>query len=158
MGYSPTILDAKELIQLSSHAYDSATKAPAGWVVIRTAFDAESGLKGAAYQNNLDPTLIAVAIAGTQFNGGGTLDTDGAVLGNNFPQRYNDQLRVFLDTVTRDLSTDVRIAVTGHSLGGFGVQLAIPYLVDRGFANAYGVTFGALGGGPLPGRLDSGLP
>src|ERR1700730_6431988 len=150
MGYSPTIVDAKELIQLSSHAY-GATRVPAGWVVIRTAFDAESGLKGVAYQNNLDPMLVAVAIAGTQFNGGGTLDTDRAVLGNNFPQRYNDQLRVFLDTVTRDLSSDVRIAVTGHSLGGFGVQLAIPYLVDQGIANAYGVTFGALGAAAVAG-------
>src|SRR6266478_7611612 len=156
MGYSPTIVDAKELIQLSSHAYHSAMKVPAGWVAIRTAFDTESGLKSVAYQNNLDPTLVGVAIAGTQFNGGGTLDTDGAVLGNNFPQRYDDQLRVFLDTVTRDLSVDVRIAVTGHSLGGFGVQLAVPYLVDQGFTNAYGVTFGALGAANLAGAAGFG--
>src|SRR5712692_3383220 len=103
MGYSPTVVDAKELIQLNAHAYDSATKVPAGWVVIRTTFDPESGLKAVAYQNNLDPTRIAVAVAGTQFNGGGTLDTDGAVLGNNFPKRFNNQLRMFLDTVTSDL-------------------------------------------------------
>ena len=64
MGYSPTVVDAKELILLSLHAYDSTTKVSAGWVVVRTAFDMESGLKAVAYRNNLDPTLIAVAIAG----------------------------------------------------------------------------------------------
>src|SRR5256885_16402945 len=101
MGYSPTIVDAKELIQLSAHAYDSATRVPAGWVVIRNAFDAESGLKGVAYQNNLDPTLVAVAIAGTQFNGGGTLDTDGAGLSKNLPQKYNEQPPTVLRTRTR---------------------------------------------------------
>ncbi len=148
MGYSPTVIDAKELIRLNSHAYDSGAPVPAGWVVIASTFDLESGLKVVAYQNNLDPTRIAVAIAGTQFNGAGTLDTDGAVLGNTFPQRYNDQLRGFLDAITRDQSRDVQIAITGHSLGGFGVQLSIPYLIDQGFTNAYGVAFGALGAAP----------
>ncbi len=152
MGYRPTVIDAKELIQLNSHAYNGATAVPAGWVVIGTAFDQESGFKAVAYQNNLDPTRIAVAIAGTQFNGAGTLDTDGAVLGNNFPQRYNDQLRGFLDGVSRDLASDVQIAITGHSLGGFGVQLSIPYLIDQGFTNAYGVTFGALGASNVAGE------
>ncbi|HEV8530327.1 MAG TPA: calcium-binding protein [Methylomirabilota bacterium] len=152
MGYSPTVVDAKELIELNAHAYDSATRVPAGWVVIRTAFDPESGLKAVAYQNNLDPTRIAVAVAGTQFNGGGSLDTDGAVLGNNFPQLYNDQLRLFLDAVTRDQPKDVQIAMTGHSLGGLGVQLSVPYLIDQGFINAYGVTFGALGAATVAGE------
>src|SRR6266852_7482723 len=100
MSYRTTVIDAKELIQLNSHAYNGATSVPAGWVAMGTAFDQESGFKTVAYQNNLDPTRIAVAIAGTQFNGAGTLDTDGAVLGNNFPQRYNDQLRRFLDGVS----------------------------------------------------------
>jgi Ca2+-binding RTX toxin-like protein len=99
-----------------------------------------------------------VAIAGTQFNGAGTIDTDGAVLGNNFPQRYNDQLRGFLDAVTRDQSRDVQIAITGHSLGGFGVQLSIPYLIDQGFINAYGVTFGALGAGNVVEEAGFRLP
>src|SRR6266568_1278136 len=152
MGYSPTVIDAKELIRLNSHAYDSGAPVPAGWVVIASTFDLESGLKVVAYQNNLDPTRIAVAIAGTQFNGAGTLDTDGAVLGNTFPQRYNDQLRGFLDAITRDQSRDVQIAITGHSLGGFGVQLSIPYLIDRGFTNAYGVAFGALGAANVAGE------
>ena len=132
MGYSPTVIDAKELIRLNSHAYDSGAPVPAGWVVIASTFDLESGLKVVAYQNNLDPTRIAVAIAGTQFNGAGTLDTDGAVLGNTFPQRYNDQL------------------------GGFGVQLAVPYLIDQGFINVYGVTFGALGAANLAGAAGFG--
>src|SRR5713101_4411142 len=152
MGYRPTVIDAKELIQLNSHAYNGATAVPAGWVAMGTAFDQESGFKAVAYQNNLDPTRIAVAIAGTQFNGAGTLDTDGAVLGNNFPQRYNDQLRGFLDGVSRDLASDVQIAITGHSLGGFGVQLTVPYLIDQGFTNAYGVTFGALGASNVAGE------
>src|SRR6266568_801859 len=152
MGYSPTVIDAKELIRLNSHAYDSGAPVPAGWVVIASTFDLESGLKVVAYQNNLDPTRIAVAIAGTQFNGAGTLDTDGAVLGNTFPQRYNDQLRGFLDAITRDQSRDVQIAITGHSLGGFGVQLSIPYLIDQGFTNAYGVAFGALGAANVAGE------
>src|SRR5947207_2493377 len=68
MGYSPTVIDAKELIRLNSHAYDSGAPVPAGWVVIASTFDLESGLKVVAYQNNLDPTRIAVAIAGTQLN------------------------------------------------------------------------------------------
>src|SRR5438128_1951826 len=158
MGYSPTVIDAKELIRLNSHAYDSGAPVPAGWVVIASTFDLESGLKVVAYQNNLDPTRIAVAIAGTQFNGAGTLDTDGAVLGNTFPQRYNDQLRGFLDAVTRDQSRDVQIAITGHSLGGFGVQLSIPYLIDQGFSNAYGVAFGALGAANVAGEAGFRLP
>src|SRR5712692_1054616 len=164
MGYRPTVIDAKELIQLNSHAYNGATAVPAGWVAMGTAFDQESGFKAVAYQNNLDPTRIAVAIAGTQFNGAGTLDTDGAVLGNNFPQRYSDQLRRFLDGVSRGLASDAQIAITGHSLGGFGVQLSIPYLIDQGFTNAYGVTFGALGASNVAGEagfrspLDSYAP
>ncbi len=158
MGYSPTVIDAKELIRLNSHAYDSGAPVPAGWVVIASTFDLESGLKVVAYQNNLDPTRIAVAIAGTQFNGAGTLDTDGAVLGNTFPQRYNDQLRGFLDAITRDQSRDVQIAITGHSLGGFGVQLSIPYLIDQGFTNAYGVAFGALGAANVAGEAGFRLP
>src|SRR6266699_2116132 len=158
MGYSPTVIDAKELIRLNSHAYDSGAPVPAGWVVIGSTFDLESGLKVVAYQNNLDPTRIAVAIAGTQFNGAGTLDTDGAVLGNTFPQRYNDQLRGFLDAITRDQSRDVQIAITGHSLGGFGVQLSIPYLIDQGFTNAYGVAFGALGAANVAGEAGFRLP
>src|SRR5437870_12575534 len=93
MGYSPTVIDAKELIRLNSHAYDSGP-----------------------------------------------------------PQRYNDQLRGFLDAITRDQSRDVQIAITGHSLGGFGVQLSVPYLIDKGFTNAYGVTFGALGAGTVAGE------
>jgi len=145
MGYSPTVIDAKELIQLNSYVYGSTTTVPAGWVVIGTAFDHDSGFKAVAYRNNLDPSRIAVAIAGTQFSSGGTLDTDGAVLGNNFPQRYNAELQKFLAAITVDLPRDLQIAITGHSLGGFGVQLGVPYLVDQGFTNAYGVTFGALG-------------
>src|SRR6266849_6697425 len=145
MAYSPNTVDAKELIGLSAHVYGDASSVPAGWVVIDSRTDSISGLKAVAYQNVLDPLRIAVAVAGTQFTNGGTLDTDGTVLGNNFPQRFSDQLRAFLDTVTRDQPRDVQIAVTGHSLGGFGVQLTVPYLIDQGFTNAYGVTFGALG-------------
>src|ERR1700682_6341536 len=100
MGYSPSVVDAKELIQLNPRAYDGATRVPAGWVVLGTTFDPVSGLKGVAYQNNLDPSRIAVAIAGTQFGNGGTLDTDGAILGNNFPQRFNLKLQEFLENVT----------------------------------------------------------
>src|SRR6266852_3593651 len=152
MGYSPTVVDAKELIQLNAHAYDNATKVPAGWVVIGTAFDHDSGFKAVAYRNNLDPSRIAVAIAGTQFSSGGTLDTDGSVLGNNFPQRYNAELQKFLAAITVDLPRDLQIGITGHSLGGFGVQLGVPYLIDHGFTNAYGVTFGALGAATVGGE------
>jgi Ca2+-binding RTX toxin-like protein len=145
MGYSPSTADAKELIELSAHVYGTSTAVPAGWVVVDLRSDPISGLKAILYQNVLDPFRIAVAIAGTQFTNGGTLDTDNAVLGNSFPQRFNDELRAFLDSVVRDQPKDVQIAITGHSLGGLGVQLAVPYLVDQGFTNAYGVTFGALG-------------
>jgi Ca2+-binding RTX toxin-like protein len=151
MAYSPTTVDAKELIGLSAHVYGDASSVPAGWVVIDFRTDSISGLKAVAYQNVLDPLRIAVAIAGTQFTNGGTLDTDGTVLGNNFPQRFSDQLREFLDTVTRDQPKDIQIAITGHSLGGLGVQLSVPYLIDQGFINAYGVTFGALGAATVAG-------
>src|SRR5882762_1379656 len=106
MPYSPTTVDAKELIGLTSHVYGDVPSVPAGWVVIDSRADPISGLKAVAYQNVLDPFRIAVSIAGTQFRNGGTLDTDGAVLGNNFPQRFGDQLRAFLDTVTRDQPKD----------------------------------------------------
>jgi Ca2+-binding RTX toxin-like protein len=62
------------------------------------------------------------------------------------------KLQEFLENVTRDLPKDLQIAVTGHSLGGFGVQLAVPYLIDQGFTNAYGVTFGALGASNVAGE------
>ena len=104
MAYSPTTVDAKELIGLSAHVYGDASSVPAGWVVIDSRTDSISGLKSVAYQNVLDPLRIAVAIAGTQFTNGGTLDTDGTVLGNNFPQRFSDQLREFLDTAPTALS------------------------------------------------------
>src|SRR5262249_61747777 len=47
------------------------------------------------------------------------------------------------------LPKDTQIGITGHSLGGFGTQLAVPFLIDQGFTNAYGVTFGALGAGAV---------
>src|SRR6266850_851355 len=152
MGYSPSTADAKELITLSSHVYGGSTSVPTGWIVIDSRSDPLSGLRGIVYQNNLDPSRIAVAIAGTQFRNGGTLDTDGAILGNSFPQRFNLKLQEFLENVTRDLPKDLQVAVTGHSLGGFGVQLAVPYLIDQGFTNAYGVTFGALGASNVAGE------
>jgi Ca2+-binding RTX toxin-like protein len=158
MAYSPSTVDAKELIGLSSHVYGDVSSVPAGWVVIDSRVDPISGLKAIAYQDVLDPFRIAVSIAGTQFGNGGTLDTDGAILSNNFPQRFSDQLREFLDTVTRDQPKDVQLAITGHSLGGFGVQLAVPYLIDQGFSNVYGVTFGALGAANLAGVAGFGSP
>src|SRR6266850_2244909 len=149
MSYSPRIADAKELIELSAHVYGDAGGPPSGWVVVGSRFDAVSGFKGIAYQNVLDPSRVAIAIAGTQFTNGGAIDTDGAVLGNNFPQNFNESLRAFLGTITLDLPKSTQIAVTGHSLGGFGTQLAVPFLIDEGFTGAYGVTFGALGAGAV---------
>jgi len=127
MGYSPTVIDAKELIRLNSHAYDSGAPVPAGWVVIASTFDLESGLKVVAYQNNLDPTRIAVAIAGTQFNGAGTSTRMERCWGTPF---HNDTTTNsgLSRAITRDPVQDLQIAITGHSLGGFGVQLSIPYL------------------------------
>src|SRR6266850_6634665 len=103
MRFSPTIADAKELIEFSAHVYGDAGAIPSGWVAIDSRFDAASGLKAIAYQNLLDPSRIVIAIAGTQFTNGGAIDTDGAVLGNNFPQNFNESLRVFLGTITLDL-------------------------------------------------------
>ncbi len=123
MGHSPSTADAKELIRLSSHVYSDSTVVPTDWIVIDSRSDPLSGFRGIVYQNVLDPSRIAVAIAGTQFTNGGTLDTDGAILGNNFPQRFNDELRALLDDTIREQPKDVQIAITGHSLGGFGVQL-----------------------------------
>src|SRR2546427_10868613 len=137
MPYSPTTVDAKELIGLSAHVYGDASSVPAGWIVIDSRTDSISGLKAVAYQNVFDPLQIAVAIAGTQFTNGGTLDTDGTVLGNNFPQRFSDQLREFLDTVTRDQPKDDQVAITSHPLAGVGVQPSVPYLADRGLSNAH---------------------
>jgi len=79
--------------------YGGSTSVPTGWIVIDSRSDPLSGLRGIVYQNVLDPSRIAVAIAGTQFTNGGTLDTDGAILGNNFPQRFNDELRALLDSI-----------------------------------------------------------
>src|SRR5438876_3593058 len=158
MGHSPSTADANELIKLSSHVYGDSTAVPAGWSVIDSRSDPLSGLRGIVYQNVLDPSRIAVAIAGTQFTNGGTLDTDGAILGDNFPQRFNDELRALLDSIIREQPKDVQIAITGHSLGGSGVHLAVPYLIDQGFINVYGLTSGALGASNLAGRAGFDLP
>src|SRR3984893_17333532 len=150
MGHSPIIADAKKLIEFSAHVYGDDGEVPSGWVALRlSAVDPISGFKAIAYRSQTDPSRIVIAIAGTQFNNGGTLDTDGAIFGNNFPQSFNDSLRAFLGDVTFDLPKDTQIAITGHSLGGFGTQLAVPFLIDQGFSNAYGVTFGALGAGAV---------
>ena len=150
MRHSLIIADAKELIGFSANVYGDGSLVPSGWAVLQASVvDPISGFKGIAYQNQTDPSRIVIAIAGTQFSNGGTIDTGGAVLGNNFPQSFDKSLRDFLRAVTNDLPPDTQIAVTGHSLGGFGTQLAVPFLIDQGFTNAYGVTFGALGAGAV---------
>ena len=150
MRYSPTVADAKELIKFSADAYGDGGPIPPGWSAIATRYDPGSGFKAVAYQSVADPSRIVIAIAGTQFTNGGAIDTDGAVFGNNFPTNFDESLRAFLADVTSDFSkATTQIAVTGHSLGGFGTQLAVPFLIDQGFANTYGVTFGALGAGAV---------
>ena len=149
MAYSPTIQDAKELIKLSADVYGDRGPVPAGWLVIGTHFDALSGLKVMAYQSATDPSRIVVAIAGTQFTNGAAIDADAAVLGNRFPSNFNSSLRSFLSDLTLGLPKSTQIAVTGHSLGGFGTQLAVPFLIDQGFTSSYGVTFGAMGAGAI---------
>ncbi|HTY79688.1 MAG TPA: calcium-binding protein [Candidatus Bathyarchaeia archaeon] len=149
MAHSPTIADAKELIKFSADAYGTGGPIPPGWSAIAIRYDPTSGLKVIAFRSIEDPTRVVVAIAGTQFGNGAAIDTDSAVLGNNFPKNFDDALRAFLEQVTDELPNTTQIAVTGHSLGGFGTQLAVPYLIDAGFANTYGVTFGALGAGDV---------
>src|SRR5215475_4491147 len=158
MAHSPTITDAKELIRFSLDAYGTGGPIPPGWSTIAIRYDPASGLKVIAFRSIDDPTRVVVAIAGTQFGNGAAIDTDGAVLGNNFPRNFDDSLRTFLDQLTDGLSTTTQIAVTGHSLGGFATQLAVPYLLDRGYVNTYGVTFGALGAGTVAGAAHFNLP
>src|SRR5215470_8472066 len=159
MGYSPTIGDAKELMKFSANVYGTGGPIPPGWSVIASRIDQTSGFSAFVYQSVSDPTKIVLAIAGTQRSNGGGVDTDALVLGNNFPADFDHALREFLaDDVAFRLPLDAQIAVTGHSLGGFGTQLAVPYLIDRGYANTYGVTFGALGAGTVAGEAHFNSP
>src|SRR5262245_52738264 len=158
MGYSPTVADAKELLKFAADAYGPGGPIPPGWSAIDVRYDPTSGLRVMAYRSVTDPTKVVVAIAGTQLSNGGAIDTDGAVLGNNFPREFFETLRGFLDELTSAMPTTTQIAVTGHSLGGFGTQLAVPYLVDQGFMNSYGVTYGALGAGNVASQAGFNSP
>src|SRR5215468_6959699 len=149
MSYSPTIADAKELMKFSANVYGTGGPIPPGWSAIASRIDQTSGFSAIVYQSTSDPTKVVLAIAGTQRSNSGGIDTDALVLGNNFPADFDRTLREVLAEIALQLPRDSQIAVTGHSLGGFGTQLAVPYLIDAGFANTYGVTFGALGAGTV---------
>src|SRR5215475_5709473 len=100
MAHAPTVADAKELIRFSADAYGTGGPIPPGWGAFAIRYDPMSGLKAIAFRSMDDPTRIVVAFAGTQFGNGAAIDTDGEVLGNNFPRAFGDTLRLFLDEVT----------------------------------------------------------
>ena len=71
MAYSPTVADAKQLIEFNSHVYGETDIVPDGWhVLMPSEVDPISGFKAIAYQNNQDPSKIVIAIAGTQSSRG----------------------------------------------------------------------------------------
>ncbi len=142
----PTLLQAKQLGAFIPNAYGNTPSPPPGWIRVDGITDLQSGFKGSVYMDSSASEAVIV-IAGTQFFlNPATVGTDLTIFRNQVPPEYFSKLTDLLNSVVNNYP-DVQYALAGPSLGGWGVQTGVAYLLSRGYDNVLGVTFGGLGAG-----------